>query len=88
MDGLARSSRRSGSLVRGHFLAFFSESYSDHWDCADVFDGAMIVLAMYTLNLLHPGIYLGGEDYPSQMSSEGTVMEERLKPTYDQDKAV
>ena len=25
----------------------------------DVFDGAMIVLAMYTLNLLHPGRLLG-----------------------------
>jgi hypothetical protein len=53
---------------------------------ADVFDGAMIVLAMYTLNLLHPGIYLRGEDYPSQMSSGDTVMEDHLKPTYDQDK--
>jgi hypothetical protein len=48
----------------------------------------MIVLAMYTLNLFHPGIYLRGEDYPSQTSSEGVVMEDRLKPTYHQDKAV
>jgi hypothetical protein len=55
---------------------------------ADVFDGTMIVLAMYTLNLFHPGIYLRGEDYPSQTSSEGVVMEERLKPTYDEGKAV
>jgi hypothetical protein len=46
----------------------------------NVFDGTMIVLAMYTLNLFHPGIYLRGEDYPSQTSSEGVVMEERLKP--------
>lgn len=53
-------------------------------DYADVFDGTMIVLAMYTLNIFHPGIYLRGEDYPSQTSSEGVVMEERLKPTYGQ----
>ena len=58
---------------------------------ADVFDGAMIVLAMYTLNLFHPGIYLRGEDHPSQTSSgsEGMVMDDRLKPVaYDQGRAV
>ena len=65
------------------FLAFFSETYSG--DYADVFDGTMIVLAMYTLNLFHPGIYLRGEDHPSQTSSEGMVMGQ---PTYFQGKAV
>lgn len=54
----------------------------------NVFDGTMIVLAMYTLNIFHPGIYLRGEDYPSQTSSEGMVMEDRLKPTYGGVKAV
>ncbi|KAI0282480.1 RTA1-like protein [Russula aff. rugulosa BPL654] len=54
----------------------------------NVFDGIMIVLAMYTLNIFHPGIYLRGEDFPSQTSSEGAVMEERLKPTDPQGKAV
>jgi hypothetical protein len=57
-------------------------------DYADVFDGTMIVLAMYTLNLFHPGIYLRGEDCPSQTSSEGMVMEDRLKPTFYQGKDV
>lgn len=57
-------------------------------DLADVFDGTMIVLAMYTLNVFHPGIYLLGEDIPSQTSSEGMVMEDRLKPTSYQGKAV
>jgi hypothetical protein len=48
----------------------------------------MIVLAMYTLNLFHPGIYLRGED-PSLTSSEGMVsIEDRLKPTYSEGKAV
>src|ERR1700679_2022044 len=49
MDGMARSSRRGGSesSVRGHLLAFFFPilivitGYN-----ADVFDGAMIVLAI------------------------------------------
>ncbi|KAN0109791.1 RTA1-like protein [Russula decolorans] len=50
----------------------------------NVFDGTMIVLAMYTLNLFHPGIYLREEHYSSQTSSEGVVMEDRLKPTYGQ----
>jgi hypothetical protein len=51
-------------------------------DFADVFDGTMIVLAMYTLNIFHPGIYLLGEDSPSQTSSdsEGIFMEDSLKP--------
>jgi hypothetical protein len=53
-------------------------------DYTDVFDGTMIVLAMYTLNLFHPGIYLREEHYSSQTSSEGVVMEDRLKPTYGQ----
>ncbi|KAF8496745.1 RTA1-like protein [Russula emetica] len=57
-------------------------------DYADVFDGTMIVLAMYTLNLFHPGIYLREDDYPPQTSSEGTVMEDRQIPTDHQDKAV
>ncbi|KAF8496737.1 RTA1-domain-containing protein [Russula emetica] len=54
----------------------------------NVFDGTMIVLAMYTLNLFHPGNYLRGEDYPPQTSSEGMVTEDRLKPTNYQGKAV
>ena len=31
----------------------------------DVFDGAMIVLAMYTLNVLHPGWLLKPDDVSS-----------------------
>ena len=94
MDGMARSSRRSGSSVRGHFFGFF---FSPNLvliigDYADVFDGAMIVLAMYTLNIFHPGIFLREEkqNYPSQTSSgsEGMVMEDRLKTTYHQGRAV
>jgi hypothetical protein len=79
---MAGSSRRSGSSVRG---LFFSLSFPDLiviiGDFADVFDGTMIVLAMYTLNAFHPGIYLQAEAYPSQTSSdsEGMVMEDRLK---------
>lgn len=30
-------------------------------DYADVFDGAMIVVAMFILNLVHPGTYLQDE---------------------------
>lgn len=59
---MARSSQRSGSSVRGLFVAF-SEPYSHHhWGYADVFDAAMIVLAMFTLNIFHPGTYLQ-DDY-------------------------
>ena len=54
-------------------------------DYADVFDGAMIVLAMYTLNIFHPRIYLR-ENYAAQTSSEGAAIED--KTTYQQDKAV
>ena len=87
---MARSSRRNGSSVRDHFFIFlFPNLIVIIGDYADVFDGTMIVLAMYTLNLFHPGNYLQGEDIPSQTSSEGMVMESQHKPaTYDQDKAV
>jgi hypothetical protein len=60
-------------------------------DYADVFDGAMIVLAMYTLNIFHPSIYLPvqAEYHPAQTaSSESINLEERLKLTQNQDKAV
>ncbi|KAH9989745.1 RTA1 like protein-domain-containing protein [Russula vinacea] len=43
-----------------------------------VFDGIMICLAMFTLNLIHPGIYLQGDDNLSQTSPESTFMEYRL----------
>ena len=48
-------------------------------DCADVFDGTMITLAMFTLNFFHPGIYLQESGSPSPTSSEGIDMEDRLK---------
>jgi hypothetical protein len=47
----------------------------------NVFDSAMIVLAMYTLNIFHPGIYLKESDLPSQTSSEGAILDDRLKTT-------
>jgi hypothetical protein len=77
--------------VRGFFFKLsFPKLIVIIGDYADVFDGTMIVLAMYTLNLFHPCIYLR-EDYPSQTSSEGStgvVMEDRLKLTHLQGKAV
>jgi len=93
MDGMARSYPRSGSSVRGHFFWFSSPNLVlITGDYADVFDGAMIVLAMYTLNIFHPGIFLRDEkqNYPSQTSSgsEGMAMEDRLKTTYHQGRAV
>jgi len=51
----------------------------------NVFDGTMIVLAIYTLNFFHPGIYLR-EGNPSQTSSQGTIMGD--KTTYHQGQAV
>jgi len=49
----------------------------------NVFDGTMITLAMFTLNLFHPGIFLRNIDYltPSSSSSEGASLEDRLKTT-------
>ena len=62
MDSMARSSQRSGFSVRGlsmdssEFIVIIIGGY------ADVFDGLMIVLAMFTLNIFHPGTYLR-DDY-------------------------
>jgi RTA1 like protein len=90
VGGTARSSQRSGSSVREHFIALFSEFYiHHHWGFVDVFDGIMIVLAMYTLNIFHPGIYLPTDDHsPTTSASDSVVMEERLKSTHYQGNAV
>jgi len=54
----------------------------------NVFDGTMIALAMLTLNLFHPGIYLRGSDDLSPISSEGVVLEDRTKTSTPSVKAV
>jgi len=47
----------------------------------DVFDGLMITLAMFTLNLFHPGIYLRdpGHSTLSQTGPEDVILEHRPK---------
>ena len=63
----------------------FTASSSGHCihvgNSADVFDGTMITLAMWTLNLFHPGIYLRVDDRPSPAFSEGDVWGDHEKPT-------
>jgi len=67
---MARSSQRSGFSVRGFIIAS-SKSYSHQCgDYTDVFDGVMIVLAMFTLNLFHPGTYLRGDYTAVPFSNE------------------
>ena len=44
-------------------MASFPEIVLIIWDYADVFDATMICLAMFTLNVFHPGIYLRGDDF-------------------------
>ena len=83
---MARSSQRSGSSVGGHLQ--LPNILLIIGDPADVFDGTMITLAMLTLNLFHPGIYLRVDDRPSQSqaslpSSEGTVLKDLGKSTFD-----
>lgn len=50
-------------------------------DLSDVFDGLMITLAMFTLNLFHPGIYLRdpGHSTLSQTGPEEVILEDRFK---------
>lgn len=47
---------------------------------SDVFDGVMITLAMFALNLFHPGVYLRDPDHstPSRTGPE-VILEDRLK---------
>jgi hypothetical protein len=48
----------------------------------DVFDGTMITLAMFTLNLFHPGIFLRNiDDLTPSSNSEGISLEDRFKTT-------
>jgi len=48
---------------------------------ADVFDGAMIVLAMYTLNIFHPGFFLQlpDESNLTMSRSDDITLDDRLK---------
>ncbi len=49
----------------------------------------MIVLAMYTLNIFHPAIYLPADDYsPTTSASDSVIMQDRLKPIHYQGNAV
>ena len=52
----------------------------------------MITLAMWTLNVFHPGIYLrtdqGVDDHPSPAVSEAAEGDAREKPTYQPGKEV
>jgi hypothetical protein len=43
-----------------------------HCDLTDVLDGAMIVLAMFTLNFLHPGLRFRGVASPLKSRGEKT----------------
>jgi hypothetical protein len=81
MDGMARSSQRSGSLVRCHLQLPPPNIVFIIGNSSDVFDGTMITLAMWTLNLFHPGIYLRVDDHPSPAFSEGDVRGDHEKPT-------
>jgi len=38
-----------------------SQIYSNKIKMIDVLDGAMIVLAIYTLNFVHPGVFLAAK---------------------------
>ena len=48
----------------GTYLCYESQHRIVTNYCAVVFDATMITLAMWTLNIFHPGIYLQKSDYP------------------------
>ena len=48
-------------------------------DHSDVFDGLMITLAMFTLNVFHPGIYLGTPSNLPTTSPEGVILDDGPK---------
>ena len=81
MDGMAQSSQRSGSSVSGHLQLPQTNIVVIIENSADVFDGTMITLAMWTLNLFHPIIYLQVDEHPSPASTGGDVREDHEKPT-------
>ena len=49
----------------------------------DAFDGAMIVLATFTLNFLHPGRLLRGYDNEAEDISNGHPLKPRVTPRSD-----
>ena len=78
---MGRSSRLSGSSVGGHRWCPPPRHTVIIDDLSDVFDGAMITLAMLVLNVFHPGIYLQDPDHstPSRTGLEEFILEDRLK---------
>ena len=65
--GTAASSERKCTSVRPLFSSYIRASYLQHdLSYADVLDGAMITLATFTLNFLHPGWLLGEGPWPNE----------------------
>jgi hypothetical protein len=66
MDGRARLTRLNGYSVR---ISVTSHTESQPTICAVAFDGVMITLAMWTMNIFHPGVFLRLSDHPYPTSS-------------------
>jgi hypothetical protein len=59
MVGTGGLSQLKFSSVRFLSQLFVNQTENDFFSLSDVLDGAMITLAMYTMNFAHPGLLLG-----------------------------
>jgi hypothetical protein len=72
MGGMEESSGPRCTSVRASF-SFPSDAVLTFWAApADVLDGAMVVLAIYTLNIIHPSCFVFTLE-PSTSKDEETV---------------
>jgi hypothetical protein len=59
MVGTGGLSQLKSSSVRFLIQLFVNQTENEFSPLSDVLDGAMITLAMYTMNFAHPGLLLG-----------------------------
>ena len=58
------------NFISVRFFQFYLSCVVSDLVCVDVLDGAMVVLAVYTMNLAHPGRLLGVSSEGSKASME------------------
>jgi len=58
MAGVDPLSLPKSTSVRPPFFIILLPAFLNCFCMTDVFDGAMITIAMFTMNLIHPGLFL------------------------------
>jgi hypothetical protein len=73
---MVRASYHDSALLRYVIIHFHQDYVDNTLRSIDWLDGAMVTLAIYTLNFFHPGIWLNKADPTTQGSQQEADEEE------------